>query len=144
MHSLIIISSSLHCILTLVRAINQRFSVQDALVKISRSSYVVECKYVGFMKWDIQIPMWDTINVSLCLKSIRGTPASDWAYRCGSGPPWASVWVLPDREAKVLNGALKTACYGQSRTITHPFSVIPRTPIFEPILLLCSGYSQLF
>ena len=38
------------CILTLNRAVNQRFSAQDAPVKISGSSHVVERKCVGVMK----------------------------------------------------------------------------------------------
>ena len=38
------------CILTLDRAVNQRFSTQDTPVKISGSSYVVEQKCVSVMK----------------------------------------------------------------------------------------------
>ena len=79
------------CILTLDRAVNQRFSAQDAPAKISGSSLVVEQKCVGVMECYKQIPTWDIDSVSF--ESVTGAPASDWAPRLGSGSERTSSWV---------------------------------------------------
>ena len=81
--------SWLCCILTLDRAINQRFLAEDSPVKISGSSHLVERKCIGVMKWDMQMPMWDTGRVSLSLGVsaceqkwgyVKGAPMSGWAF----------------------------------------------------------------
>ena len=87
------------CILTLERAVNQRFSAQEAPVKIRGSSHMVELKYMGVIKWYIRMPTWDKSSASLGYESVTGAPVSDWTPRWRSNPQWASSWVNPDREA---------------------------------------------
>ena len=57
----------IYCMLTLDRAVNQRFSARDFHVKISGRSQMVERKCVVLMKWYIQITTWDTARESLSL-----------------------------------------------------------------------------
>ena len=54
-------------ILTLDRAVNQRFLAQEAAVKISGSSHGVERKCVGVLKWYMQMPTWDTGSLNLSI-----------------------------------------------------------------------------
>ena len=112
-------------ILTLDRAVNQRFSAEDASAKISGSSHVVQWICEGFIKWEMQMPTWDMNSGSRSLafqlaarreRSVTGVPTSGWPPRWGSVPQRASSWVTPPAEKQkkwVLED--NTTLYGQEK-----------------------------
>ena len=86
------------CILTIGRAVNQRFSL-----KISGSSHVVGWNCVSVMKWYTQMPTWDEGSLSLWVsaygqkRAVSHRSASKWlgAPR-GQRPtkrPTAGLWL---------------------------------------------------
>ena len=100
------------CILTRDRAINQRFSTQDAPLKISGSGHVVEKKYVGVMKWYIQMSTWDTGSLSLGVsalvkkKVVSHESTREWMGALQEQWPTAVEYLRP-RSREVLSGVLK-------------------------------------
>ena len=93
------------CILTLDQAVNQRSSAQDATVKISGSSHVVEQKCVGVMKWYMQMTTWDMSNVIVSSESVSA---------CGHGS--SSEWLgapLGQRPTEQHTAGLQLSTPGQ-------------------------------
>ena len=74
------------CILTLDGAINQWFSAQDAPVKKSRSSHVVEQKCLDVMKWYMQMPTWD--RSCLSLESVMGGLPVEYPWPRSRSAKW--------------------------------------------------------
>ena len=95
------------CILTLDWAVNQRYSTQDAHVKIKQ-------KRDGVMKWYMQMPTWDKRSLSLGVSACnqkrydqsRRAPVSGRAPRWCIDPQRASGCVLLGRKAEMLRGTL--------------------------------------
>ena len=110
------------CILTPDRAVNQILSAQDALVKMSGYSHVVERKYVGITKIYMQMPTRETGSLSLESVSTCDEKRIDLSRRALAsggaashrGPPVEYSRLRRNRSAK-WDLEDKMAWYGQKK-----------------------------
>ena len=92
------------CILTLDRAVNLKFSAQDAPVKISGSNHVVEQKCVGVMKWCMQMPT-RCLKLEISLSLQRSVDSADrepwplWAKQSPGEDQWSKYHRKRRRKA---------------------------------------------
>ena len=106
--------SSYCCILTQDRAVNPRFSEQDAPVKISGNCHVVERKCVGVMKWYMEMSTWDTgsltLGVSACgqKRAFSHGSVSEWLGALLGKQPTAGLWLnIPRPRSRSVKWALE-------------------------------------
>ena len=92
------------CILTIDQAVKQRFSEQDALVKISRSSLVADWKCVSVTKWYMQMPMWNSVSLSMPAYSSQ----LSWQIKNhGKDQLSMSHWKRRHRALKITQNSLQ-------------------------------------
>ena len=93
------------CIVTLDPLVNQRFSKQDAPVKISGISHMVDRKCVGITKWYLQMTTWgsQSVGVSVNLKSVPACSGVVSADR----EPWLQGAKRPPGENRLSTSRQK-------------------------------------
>ena len=145
---------SIRCILTLDRAVKQRFSAQNAPVKISGSSHVVERKCVGIMKWYMQMPTWIRAEGVSVLRQSHLRPEesnqSQERQRIPEGPAGAVShsathsehlvdypWLRSRRSAE-WGFEDNTAWYGQKKKLWVNMAGCPSLPPFPFVTLFLS------
>ena len=119
------------CIMTLDRAVNQRFPAQDTPVKLSGSNHVVKRKCVGAIKWYMQMPTRDM--GSLCFESVSACSfqSSRKIENCGCGGMQVGLWrdrlSTPHRKRRQmvlkLTQSDQKEVMGQFSSLSSPLSL---------------------